>query len=290
MKPGGVVLCGGQSRRMGRPKARLSFGPESLLARIVRLLSTVAEPVVVVSAPGQELPGLPARVLVAHDPVPGRGPLQGLAAGLSALPETVELVYATGTDAPFLEPAWVERLVALIGDHDLAIPRIDGFHHPLAALYRRARVLPEVARLLAVDRLSPRFLTEALPTREVSAEEMQAVDPELTTLRNLNTPDDYLAALRRAGLADVPRIRVELHGVPRLRAGADVAEIEGTTVQQALSALAARFPGLAGPVIADGTIRPAYRLVLNGEPLVADLTMPLCMGDTLIVHSADDNR
>ena len=81
----------------------------------------------------QELPELPESVRVARDPLRGRGPLQGLAAGLTSLPEEIELAYATATDVPFLQPAWIDRLAALIGEHDLAIPRCDGFLHPLAA-------------------------------------------------------------------------------------------------------------------------------------------------------------
>ncbi|MGZ6054814.1 MAG: molybdenum cofactor guanylyltransferase, partial [Isosphaeraceae bacterium] len=55
---GAVILCGGESRRMGQPKAWLPFGPERMLQRVVRLVSTVTGPIVVVAAPGQELPSL----------------------------------------------------------------------------------------------------------------------------------------------------------------------------------------------------------------------------------------
>ncbi len=48
---GGIVLCGGQSKRMGRPKAWLPFGGETMLERVVRLLSEVVHPIVVVAAP-----------------------------------------------------------------------------------------------------------------------------------------------------------------------------------------------------------------------------------------------
>src|SRR5690349_21785016 len=79
---GGIVLCGGQSKRMGQPKAWLPFGGELMLPRVVRLLSEAVRPVVVVAAPGQDLPPLPADVAVVRDEERGRGPLQGLAAGL----------------------------------------------------------------------------------------------------------------------------------------------------------------------------------------------------------------
>src|SRR5437764_13948831 len=83
---GGLVLAGGQSTRMGSPKATLPFGPELMLQRVVRLLGSVVRPIIVVAAPGQELPPLPADVIVARDEREQRGPLEGLAAGLAAVP------------------------------------------------------------------------------------------------------------------------------------------------------------------------------------------------------------
>jgi molybdenum cofactor guanylyltransferase len=184
---------------MGRPKADLPFGPELMLQRVVRLLGEVASPIVVVAAPGQDLPDLPDSIRVVRDEVSDRGPLQGLEAGLAALPDDVELAYATATDVPFLKPAWVTRLVDLIGDRDLVVPEIDGYLHPLAALYRKRTVLPAVEGLLAEDRLRPVFLLEALDALRVDSRTMAVVDPEMGTLRNLNTPEDYRSALEEAG-------------------------------------------------------------------------------------------
>ena len=234
----------------------------------------------------------------ARDPVSGRGPLQGLAAGLGALPNRVELAYATATDVPFLEPGWITRLASLIGDQDLAIPRCQGYHHPLAALYRRARVIPAIQALLAANRLRPVFLMEDLPTRVVTEEELLPVDPRLGTLRNLNTPEEYHAALVEAGLASAanpataentppPRIRVELFGVPRLRAGLAELIVEGFSLGDALTAVATACPPLEGTVLRGGRPLPAYAVNLNGDRFVTDPSTRLSEGDTLIVLDLD---
>lgn len=201
MKRGAIILCGGKSSRMGRDKASLPFGPETMLQRVVRLLSTVVPlgNLVIVSARNQPLPELPPEVTRACDQRPERGPLEGLAAGLAALPIEVEAAYVTSCDVPLLVPAFVERLFHLLESHAIIVPRDGEFHHPLAAVYR-PQVLATVTRLLEADRLRPRFLFDEVDTREVPAEELRSVDPELTTLRNLNTPADYEAALTAVGL------------------------------------------------------------------------------------------
>jgi molybdopterin-guanine dinucleotide biosynthesis protein A len=184
---------------MGVAKATLPFGNETMLQRVVRLLGTVVSPIVVVAAQDQPLPGLPENVAITRDEREQRGPLEGLRAGLKALPDSVDAAYVTSCDVPLLEPRFVERMLALLGDHDIAVMEIDGFPHPLSAVYRRD-TLPHVESLLAKDRLRPVFLFDAVRTRRVRPEEMTAVDPQLSTLRNLNTREDYLAALADAGL------------------------------------------------------------------------------------------
>ncbi len=184
---------------MGRSKALLPFGAECMLQRVARLLGSVAQPLVVVAARGQELPSLGEGIRVVRDRREGRGPLEGLAAGLAALADEAEIAYATSCDVPLLVPAVVLRLVDLLGEHDVAVPRTDGFYHPLAAVYR-TRVLPHVEALLAAERLRPVYLFERVRVREVAKEELVDLDPTLATLRNLNCPEDYEQALMEARL------------------------------------------------------------------------------------------
>jgi molybdenum cofactor guanylyltransferase len=200
MTTGGIVLCGGKSTRMGTPKATLPFGPETMLQRVIRLLGTVVSPIVVVAAREQVLPELPGDVIITRDEREARGPLEGLRAGLRALPDSVGMAYVTSCDVPLLVPDFVTRMFELLGDHDIAVMEIDGFRHPLSAVYRR-NTLPQVESLLAQDKLRPGFLFDAVHTRRVLPEEMVSADPALRTLRNLNTPEDYLEALQDAGLS-----------------------------------------------------------------------------------------
>jgi molybdopterin-guanine dinucleotide biosynthesis protein A len=182
---------------MGASKALLPFGPETMLQRVVRILAEVASPIVVVAAVDQPLPELPRQVIIARDEQEGRGPLEGLRAGLKALPTDVEVAYVTSCDVPLLEPAFVREMLNLANGFDIAVMEIDGFPHPLSAVYRRS-VLTDVEDLLATNRLRPVFLFEQVKTRRVRPDEITA-DPELRTLRNLNTRKDYEQALADAG-------------------------------------------------------------------------------------------
>jgi molybdopterin-guanine dinucleotide biosynthesis protein A len=186
---------------MGRPKAWLPFGEELMLPRVVRLLGEVVAPVVVVAAPGQDVPPLPPNIDIVCDPEQGRGPLQGLAAGLAALRGRADAAYLSSCDVPFLQPAFVRRLIALLGEHVICVPEVGGYRHPLAAVYR-IDVLTTAAKLLAEDSSRLTFLFEKVSTRIVQPEELAGADATFQTLRNLNTPAEYEAALRDSFLAE----------------------------------------------------------------------------------------
>ena len=198
---GGIILAGGKSTRMGRSKADLPFGNELMLQRIVRILGEVTFPIVVVGAPGQVLPQLSASTLITRDKVADRGPLQGLAAGFRALEGRCEAAFACSCDVPLLKPSFVKQMIDLLGTHAIAVPFVDDFHHPLAAVYRLV-VLKQIEALLASDRRRPVFLFESADTRIVPRENLVSADPQLDSLRNCNRPEDYEEALVRAGVRE----------------------------------------------------------------------------------------
>ena len=194
----GIVLCGGQSRRMGQPKALLPFGPEVMLSRICRLLGEVVDPVVVVAGARSELPESLDRVVIARDRHEDRGPLEGLAAGLAALAGRAEAAFVTGCDVPLLKPELVRHMIELASGYDAAVPHVSRLNEPLAAVYR-VDVLTQVEAMLAAGHRRPVSLLERVNTRRVTPGELTEVDPQLESFFNVNTPTDYQAALAKAG-------------------------------------------------------------------------------------------
>jgi molybdenum cofactor guanylyltransferase len=272
------VLAGGRSTRMGRPKANLEWHGSTLLHRVTGIVGRAVDgPVVVVRAPDQELPELPPGVLVVEDAAEGRGPLQGLAAGLRAVADECELAYVSSTDVPLLHPAFVRAVVAAAAqdDLDVALPVVHGFRHPLAAAYRTSLV-DAVERLIEEDRMRPAFLFEQCRVRELSEDdllrrrELAEADPDLLSVLNLNEPDDYERARARAA----PSVTVRRYGTLATNLGREPIAIRAATLEAAATAA-----GLA----LDRHVVAA----LNGDQITRHPELPLAGGDEIAFLAAD---
>lgn len=200
----GFVLAGGASLRMGRPKAALTFGGETMLERQVRLLRSVSRTVEVIGP----APGAPDREAVAHalgsvgvaivpDALPGRGPLVGIYTGL--MHTHTEFNFFLGCDLPFMEARFLRFLVqqALSSAADATTPHsADRRVQPLVAVYRR-RALPAVRTSLEsgenkVTRFYPRVRRRAVRWAEIARAGFSS-----RIFDNINTPEDYERAVRR---------------------------------------------------------------------------------------------
>jgi molybdopterin-guanine dinucleotide biosynthesis protein A len=225
----GVVLAGGFSRRMGTAKAALEWHGSTLLRRTTGVLARVVDgQVLVVRAPGQQLPALPASVLVVDDPEPGLGPVVGLAAGLAASSRAgAARALVAATDLPFLHPAYLHRvLTELAGPYDVVLPVARCHAQPLAAAYRTAvsATLEEMAatgeyRLRALfDRCRVLRLDESALLADPT---LATLDPALDSLTNVNAPEEYAEARARPA----PLVTAVVDDQPRRVAAATVAEL-----------------------------------------------------------------
>jgi molybdopterin-guanine dinucleotide biosynthesis protein A len=209
---GAVVLCGGESLRMGRDKAWLAFGDETMLQRVVRLVAKAVprHNVVVAASADQKLPPLPERVRIVRDAERSRGPLPALLAALNDFPEAVEATFVTACDAPLLRPQvieWLFQRLALDQADDSnptqsfeAIVPVDKSHvHPLCGAYRvSCRVGVAAAANYGVTSLHALIKSKLVDARLVDVDELRVVDPDLDSLVNCNTLEDYEAAIARA--------------------------------------------------------------------------------------------
>jgi molybdopterin-guanine dinucleotide biosynthesis protein A len=187
-----IVLAGGKSSRMGRPKAMLPFGGEPLIVQVIGRLKRLFPDIVVVAAPGQELPDLPATLV--RDEVAYQGPVGGIRYGLGACRSGAAFV--TSCDVPFLSVSLVSHLAWRLSGHDVVVPRWEGRLQPLHAVYRRS-VVPLLQEQLQRGELRPVSLYDKVRTLEVEEDEIRSVDPDGSSFFNMNTPEDYTDALAR---------------------------------------------------------------------------------------------
>ncbi len=182
-----LVLAGGRSSRMGRDKALLRWGEETLLERAVRFWRAsgrVDRVLVAEGAPGH-FPALPPGALAVPDRAPGRGPMEALVSAFLA--SGAELLYVSAVDMPNL----TAKAILPPPEHDAAVYRRPGRVEPLFGVYRRS-VLPAAEGLLERGRGGMSDLLAAVKT------DYYYTPPCLErVLQNLNTPADCLAA--RAG-------------------------------------------------------------------------------------------
>lgn len=176
---------------MGQAKALLRFGDEPLIVRLVEQLLLLFEEVVVVAAPGQALPSVPAKVV--HDEVPYQGPVGGIYYGLHAASGNVGFV--TSCDSAFLSRPLIEHLLTP-SVNDVVVPRFGGRLQPLFARYSKT-VLPHLEAQLASGDRKLVHLFEKVRTRVVEEDEIRMYDPDGASFFNMNTPADYAEALTR---------------------------------------------------------------------------------------------
>jgi molybdopterin-guanine dinucleotide biosynthesis protein A len=259
---------------MGTPKATLEWHGSTLLGRTVGIVARATSgPVVVVRAPGQDLPELPEGTLVADDPREDRGPVQGIAAGLAALTGRADIAFVSSTDMPFLHPAFIRRVLRVLAeseDMDVALPVARGHKQSLAAAYR-VSLAAAAERLVKEDRLRPAFLfdecrVETLDDAALKRDPvLAAVDPDLDSVLNVNTRADYAAARARPA----PEVTVQLFGTRTRGGNARVPRVvRAATVGGAADALA---------VMLDRYVTVA----LNGDQITDDRATPLAAGDTV---------
>lgn len=197
-KIGGVILAGGQSRRMGGgDKALLDLAGRPMLAHVIEGLKLQAAPLAI-SANGDparfRFTGLP----VLPDTVPGFvGPLAGVLAGLRwarALGEASHIV-TVPADAPFIPPDLVRRLheASLMSPAGLAVASSNGRSHPVVALWPMGLAEALEAALRRGEKKVQAFVESARAVR-VDFQAVSLGERTIDPFFNANTPEDLCVA------------------------------------------------------------------------------------------------
>ncbi|WP_417376432.1 molybdenum cofactor guanylyltransferase [Gimesia maris] len=202
---GGIILCGGESLRMNYPKALLPLGQELMLQRVIRIVSEVVSPVIIVASRDQELPEIPDSIRVVYDVNPGAGPLPAIALGLRELALDCQAAFVSACDTPLIHKDIIQAILSKLAEHDLAMVREGQWYHPLAAVYRTSLV-ESIEEILAARIQRPIDLAERVNSAFLDVEELRSIDPQLHGLRNINTREQYFELLRETGLEATTRV------------------------------------------------------------------------------------
>ena len=185
----GVILAGGFGSRLGRDKATALAAGRPLLYWTADALAAVADDLVLVARPGQQLPPPPPglRWRITHDRRSESGPLAGIEAALALVRHDLALVVAT--DMPLLQAPLLRALVAACHGVDVVMPQRDGRVEPLLAVYRRD-CLPAVRALLDAGERRPRMLLQRVSGLALPVDDLRPHDPDLLSFTNVNRPAD----------------------------------------------------------------------------------------------------
>lgn len=207
----GVILAGGQSRRMGENKGMLQLGEDTLIGHVIlRLRLVTAELLLITNSPAEYAHlGVPMH----GDIIPATGALGGIYTGLTYASH--DAVLCVACDSPFLVPDLLTYLVSVLGEYDAVMPyTYSGRQTPfccnkgirvrnpaygadtqttlqtLCAAYSK-RCVPIIAAMLDESELRVHALAERAHIQRVLPEVWQAFDPEGLSFFNINTPEDF---------------------------------------------------------------------------------------------------
>ncbi len=183
-----ALLAGGASRRMGRDKAFLKIGNQSLIEIVVGQLTSLFHRVRIIANEEEKFTAFNLPVL--PDIRPGSGPLGGIHSALATAQK--DTVFVAGCDFPFLNPMFIKGLGELLGSNDVVLPRSD---RPVAVCaFYSVRCLPAIEASLNRGAFKAVSFFKDVKVRWVQGDELKKLDPKGLALTNVNTPEDYLQA------------------------------------------------------------------------------------------------
>ena len=187
----GVILAGGQNKRYnGRNKAFIEIGGRRIIDRLIEVYRRLFDQIVVVT--NDPLAYLDVDALLVSDHYPERSSLNGLHAGLFAASQ--EFAFFCACDTPFVKAELIAGMLDRIDNRsDLIIPSTENGYEPMFAIYRKT-CLPVIASQLARQHFKIISLFRKVRVKTVPEAELRAIDPQLTSFFNVNTPQDLQRA------------------------------------------------------------------------------------------------
>lgn len=176
----GIILAGGQSKRLGVDKAELIVGGRSILERTVQVLKQIFAEAIVVSNVYRDIAA--QDVIQVKDIVGAKGALGGIYTGLCHA--SYDRSFVTACDMPYIMPQLVE-LIAKRQQKDVVVPHVNGNLEPLFAVYSK-QCIPRIEQMMTQNILKISDLYERCSVEYVDEESLRKVDKNLKSFTNIN--------------------------------------------------------------------------------------------------------
>ncbi|HIJ95685.1 MAG TPA: formate dehydrogenase accessory sulfurtransferase FdhD [Desulfuromonadales bacterium] len=180
----GVILAGGESRRMGSNKALLTINGERMVESAYRRMAGLFDEILLITNTPERYDFIPCRKV--GDLYPGMGPLAGIHAALTSC--ATERVFVIACDMPNLKPQVVRMLCSLPGD--VVVAGTPGGLEPLHAVYSKS-CLPLMEVMLKAGERSILTLLDRADINLIPQARIAELDPDFSSFRNINTPEEY---------------------------------------------------------------------------------------------------
>ena len=191
-----VIQAGGQSTRMGENKALKLFLGRPLIQRVRERVEPIADELLVTTNQPDECAFLDLPLF--PDIKPGRGALGGLYTALVSASHPQVAVVAC--DMAFASAPLLVAAARLLEQEqaDVVIAETSEGFEPLHAVYRRETCVAAVASAIEADQWRMISWFSKVRVRKLTHEELGQFDPDGLAFWNLNTPEEFSEAERRA--------------------------------------------------------------------------------------------
>lgn len=189
---GAVVLAGGDSKRLGQPKALLDFNGRVLIEIVVETLSFYFHEITVVTDRPELYSFLPVRFTGDLLDTKQKSPLRGIHAGLSS--STLPYQFVVACDMPFVNLDLIKYMSGFAASNDAVVPRISKHYQPLHAFYKRS-CIDIIERQVAGGYYKVTDFYRHIKVKYIAMSEINRFDPGQRSFININTMEDYEKSL-----------------------------------------------------------------------------------------------
>lgn len=194
-----IILCGGRSKRMGRPKAFLPYEGSTIISHIVKSLDGLFRQTLLVANEPEAFEDLGMDVV--KDILPYRGPMGGVLSGL--LVARYEHSFVIACDMPLVNENLILGLARKRKDGDVVVVSHDKGIEPLLGVYSKACIKPLEESLFS-GTLSIKDLLGDLSCSTIRVNSKNSDSGDLPSFFNVNTPKDYSRLITKSSASVSP--------------------------------------------------------------------------------------